>query len=148
MGTRYQGPFTYKANTWVTPFVWARDAGVWKKAAVWTNSAGVWKETFKGIAGTAATLSHSGILAVGASGEPFTTVLVDCQPNGGGGHSYAWSRVSGFALTILSPISFQTKFSGTIPPGSQSGIYKCTVTDGDGTIYDSTTVLISTESTS
>ena len=62
----------------------------------------------------------------GLSGVVQTNIVTVTPAGGTGPYTYAWTYVSGDAVTVLSPSSAATKFSSAT--GAEA-VYKCTVTD-------------------
>lgn len=62
----------------------------------------------------------------GHSGVVQTNTVTVTPAGGTGPYTYAWTYVSGDAVTVLSPSSAATKFSSAT--GAEA-VYKCTVTD-------------------
>ena len=71
--------------------------------------------------------SISPAVATGSGKVNITTNSVTATPVGGTGpYTYAWSYVSGDAVTVLSPTAAATAFRSNISAG---GVYRCTITD-------------------
>lgn len=65
--------------------------------------------------------------ATGSGKVNITTNSVTATPSGGTGpYTYAWTYVSGDAVTVLSPTAASTQFRSNISAG---GVYRCTITD-------------------
>lgn len=64
-------------------------------------------------------------------GTASTSGNATATPSGGvGPYTYAWEKVSGDTLTVSSPTSASTGFSGTVGSGGDlSAVYRCEVTD-------------------
>lgn len=69
--------------------------------------------------------------ASGVGGGAFTTPSRTVTAAGGTSpYTYAWAKVSGDTLTVTSPTSASTTFSGTPGVGNTlQAVYRCTVTD-------------------
>jgi hypothetical protein len=80
----------------------------------------------------------------GSSGSPsggvITSAAAFATPTGGTGpYTYAWTIVSGNALTVNTPNSANTSFRSSVGPGnSKFAVYRCTCTDSLGTTADDT----------
>lgn len=70
-------------------------------------------------------------LGSGTGGGTFTTPSRTVTAAGGTSpYTYAWAKVSGDTLTVTSPTSAATTFSGTPGVGNTlHAVYRCTVTD-------------------
>lgn len=101
-----------------------------------TAAAAAAQATANGAAQQASTVG-SGALAFSASCDPaiafgdgrvnITTNTITTTPTGGvAPYTYAWSFVSGDAVTVLSPTSAATQFRSNT---TASAVYACTVTD-------------------
>jgi hypothetical protein len=89
-----------------------------------------------------------------AASTTVQTNLVSCNASGGvSPYDYSWTRVSGSsAITATAPTSASTRFKSTTVPagGSQSAVFKCTVTDDLGQVVSTsncTVVLTNTTAT-
>mgnify|MGYP003500327461 CR=1 FL=1 len=74
----------------------------------------------------AASASPISATGSGLSGVVQTNIVTVTPAGGTGPYTYAWTYVSGDAVTVLSPSSAATKFSSAT--GAEA-VYKCTVTD-------------------
>jgi hypothetical protein len=81
-----------------------------------------------------------------STGGEAVTNSVTITPSGGvSPYTYAWSMVSGdSAINIDSPTSATTSFSALVSAlnNDRTGIFKCRITDHDGTIFDVTGVSV------
>lgn len=78
-------------------------------------------------------------------GGSITSSIATATATGGaGGYSYAWTYVSGDALTVSSPAASSTTFSTTLLSGqTKTAVYRCTVTDAaSATGFDDLTVTL------
>jgi hypothetical protein len=81
-----------------------------------------------------------------------TATTSSATASGSGGvptYTYAWEYVSGTTATINSPTSATTTFTrsaltSTFPGTSYSGLYRCKVTDHDGTEVYTSNVTVTT----
>lgn len=86
--------------------------------------------------------SSAGIISV-------TSAAAFATPVGGTGpYTYAWTKVSGDTLTVVSPTSAVTSFRASLGPGiGRLAIYRCTVTDSFGlTAFGDVSVSLSNNS--
>lgn len=74
-----------------------------------------------------------------------TTNSVTVTAAGTGPLTYLWTRVSGDAITIDSPTAATTTFSGTVGATGKTALFKCTVTDANGSSIDTETVFAQIE---
>lgn len=67
--------------------------------------------------------------------SPITTDGALATPSGGlAPYTYVWAKLSGDNITVNSPASASTSFTGSVPADStRSAIFRCTCTDSLGT---------------
>lgn len=78
-----------------------------------------------------------------------TSAAAFATPVGGTGpYTYAWTKVSGDTLTVVSPTSAVTSFRANLGPGiGRIAVYRCTVTDSFGlTAFGDVSVTLSNNS--
>ena len=96
-------------------------------AAQATADAAAQQATDTGEATLPFSASISPASATGSGKVNITTNTVTATPTGGTGpYTYAWTYVSGDAVTVLSPTAAATAFRSNITAG---GVYRCTITD-------------------
>lgn len=83
-----------------------------------------------GLGALAFSATCSPAIALGVGWVNITTNTITVTPTGGvAPYTYAWSYVSGDAVTVLSPTSAATQFRSNT---TASAVYACTVTDSTG----------------
>lgn len=128
----------------------ARDGGAWRDidsgqvrvAGSWQQLTearayigGAWETVASFIPDLSVSASPIGASGIIADGGLATTNSVTVTPAGGSApYTYAWTFVSGDSVTVNSPASATTSFSTTLAPEDEtSSVYRCTVTDDNGT---------------
>lgn len=132
------------SGTWRdTKAWWVNVSGTWREGTgVFTKVAGVWRqEAFS--AALSATLSPS--IVSGFSLDPGPAISNPCTVTPVGGvppYDFLWQKVGGDTVTVTSPTSSVTTFSGF---GLLSGTYRCRVVDDEETIVFTGNVTVDLE---
>lgn len=121
--------------------------GIWRRVkAKWIAHGGVWRKIYaEGLSSVTVSVTSVHGLCKGSGSCTAYTNGVTATPHGGTGHSYQWQKVSGATFNVGSLNAASTGFSAHAPTnGSVSAVYRCRVTDSNGTVKYSPNVNVLT----